>query len=93
MSNITTVGLDLAKNVFHLVATNSRGEEIKRKVLKRSQMLAYFATLPRCLIGMEACSGSHDWARRLQALGFEVRLISAQYVKAYVVPVRKLITY
>jgi len=84
MSNITTVGLDLAKNVFHLIATDSRGREVSRKVLKRAQLLAYFANLPICLVGMEACSGAHDWARRLQKLGFEVRLIPAQYVKAYV---------
>lgn len=84
MSDITTVGLDLAKNVFHLVATDHHGREVTRKQLRRSQVLAYFANLPPCRVGMEACGGAHDWARRLQALGHEVRLIPAQYVKAYV---------
>lgn len=84
MKDITTVGLDLAKNIFHLVAMDHTGREVTRKVLKRSSVLAYFANLPVCRVGMEACGGAHDWARRLQVLGHEVRLIPAQYVKAYV---------
>jgi transposase len=67
-----------------MVATDLHGREVTRKRLQRSQLLAYFANLPACRIGLEACGGAHDWARRLQALGHDVRLIPAQYVKAYV---------
>lgn len=84
MQEITTVGLDLAKNVFHLIGCNAYGKEVKRKMLKRGQVMAYFANLPPCLIGMEACSSAHFWARRFEALGHEVRLIPPQHVKAYV---------
>jgi transposase len=84
MGEITTVGLDLAKNVFHLIGCNERGKEVKRKMLKRGQVLAYFANLPPCLIGMEACASAHYWARQLKDLGHEVRLIPPQHVKAYV---------
>lgn len=84
MGEITTVGLDLAKNVFHLIGCNVHGKEIKRKVLKRGKLAAYVANLPPCLIGMEACAGAHYWARRFEAIGHEVRLIPPQHVKAYV---------
>lgn len=84
MNEITTVGLDLAKHVFHVIGCDSHGKEISRKALRRGQVLSYFANLPRCLIGMEACAGAHYWARQLRELGHEVRLIPAQYVKAYV---------
>ena len=84
MDKITTVGLDLAKNVFHAVGQDERGQEKMKKVLRRGQVLNWFANLPPCRVGMEACTGAHEWARRLQALGHDVRLIPAQYVKAYV---------
>ena len=84
MGEITTVGLDLAKRVFHLIGCNEHGKEVRRKMLKRGQVLAYFANLPPCLIGMEACGSSHYWARRFKELGHEVRLIPPQHVKAYV---------
>ncbi len=84
MGEITTVGLDLAKNVFHLIGCNGHGKEVKRKMLKRGKLVAYVANLPPCLIGMEACAGAHFWARRFEALGHEVRLIPPQHVKAYV---------
>lgn len=84
MSESTTVGLDLAKNVFHVVCCDRHGKEVGRKTLRRGQVLAWFANLPACLIGLEACGGAHYWARQLHALGHEVRLIPAQYVKAYV---------
>jgi transposase len=83
MQEITTVGLDLAKNLFHLLGCNGHGKEVKRKMLKRGQVIAYFANLPPCLIGMEACSSAHYWARELKKLGHEVRLIPPQHVKAY----------
>ncbi len=83
MNKITTIGLDLAKNVFHLVGCDARGQRQLKKQLSRRQMLNYFANLPSCLIGMEACGTAHYWARELQALGHEVKLIPAQHVKAY----------
>ncbi|MDT8329077.1 MAG: IS110 family transposase [Roseovarius sp.] len=84
MNKITTVGLDLAKQVFHVVGVDRHEKEVTKKMLRRNQVLAYFAKLPPCLIGMEACAGAHDWARRLKDLGHEVRLISPRFVKAYV---------
>lgn len=83
MKEIMTVGLDLAKNVIHVIGCDRHGKEIGKKTLGRGQVLNYFANLPACLIGMEACTSAHDWARRLRELGHEVRLIPAQYVKAY----------
>lgn|GEM_PF-3495622 len=81
--NITTVGLDLAKNVFHLVGVDTVGKEQVKKRLSRSQVLNYFANLPGCRIGMEACASAHYFARELTRLGHEVKLIPPQYVKAY----------
>lgn len=80
---ITTVGLDLAKSVFHAVCCNQQGKMVKKKKLRRSQVLTYFAQVPPCLIGMEACGSSYYWARELQALGHTVKLIPAQHVKAF----------
>ena len=84
VNEITTMGLDLAKNVFHLVGCDARGKEVKRKMLRRGQVMAYFANVPACVVGMEACASAHHWARRLRELGHEVRLIPPQHVKAYV---------
>lgn len=84
MSKITTIGLDLAKNVFHVVCCDERGKLVNKRMLKRRQVLAFFAELEACRIGMEACAGAHYWARQLEALGHEVILIPAQYVNAYV---------
>ena len=84
MNEITTIGLDLAKTVFHLVGCNAQGHEVMKKELKRKQLLSYFANLAPCRVGMEACAGAHDWGRRLQALGHQVRLLPPQHVKAYV---------
>jgi len=84
MNKISVVGLDLAKNVFHVVCCNEHGKIIRKKMLKRSQILAYFANLPHCLVGMEACASAHHWARQLDTLGHRVKLIPPQYVKPYV---------
>ena len=84
MGEITTIGLDLAKHVFQVHGVDADGATVLRKQLRRSQLLAFFSQLPRCLVGMEACATSHYWARELSALGHEVRLMPAQYVKAYV---------
>jgi transposase len=83
MGNITTIGLDLAKHVFHVVCCGERGKVITKKVLRRGQMLRFFGTLERALVGMEACASAHHWARQLQSLGHRVALIPPQYVKAY----------
>lgn len=81
---ITTIGLDLAKHVFHLVGLDEHGKVVKKKMLRRSQLRTYFAQLPACRIGMEGCASSHYWARELMALGHQVDLIAAQHVKAFV---------
>ena len=81
---ITTVGVDLAKSVFQVHGVDGHGKPLLRKQLKRSEMVTFFANLPPCLIGMEACASSHHWARKLIALGHEVRLMAPQFVKPYV---------
>ena len=84
LDEITVVGIDLAKSVFHLHGVNEQGHAVVRKKLSRNKLAEYMARLPSCLVGMEACGGSHDWARRLMDLGHDVRLISPQFVKPYV---------
>jgi transposase len=84
MTKVTTVGLDLAKSVFQVHGADAQGRPIMRKKLRRAQVIAFFADLPPCLIGMEACASAHYWARELRALGHEVRLIPPQYVKPFV---------
>jgi transposase len=84
MSEITTVGLDLAKNIFQVHGVDQTGTAIVIRRLRRSQVIAFFAGLPPCLVGMEACATAHHWARELTKLGHEVRLMPPQYVKAYV---------
>ena len=81
---ITTIGLDLAKSVFQVHGIDATGQAVVRKSLRRSQMLPFFAKLPPCLVGIEACGTSHHWARELIKLGHEVRLMPPAYVKPYV---------
>ena len=81
---ITTIGVDLAKNVFQVHGMNERGKAVVRKRLSRDKFLTFFANLPPCLVAMEACGSSNFWARRLKALGHDARLISPQFVKPYV---------
>jgi transposase len=81
---ISTIGLDLAKNVFQVHGITATGEVVIRKALRRSQMLPFFEKLPPCLVGAEACGTSHHWARELTKLGHEVRLMPPAYVKPYV---------
>ena len=81
---ITTVGIDLAKNVFQVHGVDEYGTAVLRKQLRREQMTVFFANLPPCLIGMEACGGAHHWARKLGDYGHTVRLIAPQFVKPYV---------
>ena len=80
---VTTIGLDLAKNVFQVHAVDVAGSVVLRKRLRRGQVLAFFAGLPPRLIGLEACATAHHWAR-LIALGHETRLMPPSDVKAYV---------
>ncbi len=75
MKEIMTVGLDLAKHKFHVVGCDQHGKEVSKRMLKRSQVMNYFANLPACLIGMEACASAHYWARKLKELGHDVQLI------------------
>ena len=82
--DITTVGLDLAKNVFQVHGINADGDVIVRRRLRRTQVREFFAGLKPCLIGMEACGTAHFWARELVVLGHEVKIIPPSYVKAYV---------
>jgi transposase len=84
MGDITTIGLDLAKSVFQVHAVDEMGSVVMRNRLRRSQVLAFFAEIPPCLIGLEACATAHYWARELIALGHEARLMPPNYVKAYV---------
>src|SRR3989449_5281774 len=84
MGEVTTIGLDLAKHVFQVHGVDAEGATVLRKQLRRAQVLAFFSRLPPCLVGLEACATAHYWARELRALGHEVRLMPAQYVKAYV---------
>lgn len=81
---ITPIGIDLAKAVFQVHGVDGYGKVVVRKQLKRKDVLMYFATLPPCLIGMEACGSAHYWARTLMAYGHEVKLMAPQFVKPYV---------
>src|ERR1700716_3246715 len=81
---ITTIGIDIAKNVFQVHGIDAKEKVVARKQLRRSRVITFFKALPPCLIGMEACATAHYWARELGKLGHEVRLMPAKDVKAYV---------
>ena len=82
--NVCTVGIDLAKNIFHLVGTDSMGKIVWRKRLTRHALVPFLAQLPPVTIGMEACGGAHYWARQLRHQGHQVKLMAPQFVKPYV---------
>jgi transposase len=82
--NITTVGIDLAKNVFQVHGVDECGKVLLRKAVKRAEVMKLFSGLPSCLVGMEACGGAHYWARRLTQIGHTVKLMAPQFVKPYV---------
>jgi len=84
MEKVATIGLDIAKSVFQVHGVGADGEVLIRRRLTRARMLPCFAKLPRCVVGIEACNNSHYWARELTALGHDVKLMPAQYVKPYV---------
>ena len=83
--NITTIGLDIAKRVFHVVSCNQQGRLIKKKMLKRAQVHLYFQNHPTCLVALEACATSHYWAREIEQCGHKVKLIPPQHVKAFLI--------
>jgi len=84
MRKVSTIGLDIAKKVFQVHGVDEAGEVVARRTLRRSRVLAYFAKLPSCLVGMEACATAHYWAREIGKLGHRVKLIPPAYAKAYV---------
>jgi hypothetical protein len=84
LSSVTTVGLDLAKHVFQVHGVDASGRVIVAKALRRKDVLAFFAQLPECLVGMEACSSAHHWARELIKLGHDARMMPPAYVKPFV---------
>lgn len=83
MGEVITIGLDIAKSVFQVHGVDGAGTVVMRKRITRAKMLEFFAELPRCLIGIEACPAAHHWARELQAIGHAVKLMPPSYVKAY----------
>src|SRR5437762_4898713 len=83
MGEVTTIELDLAKQIFQVHGVDAKGATVLRKQLRRAQVLAFFSRLPPCLVGLEACATAHYWARELR-VSHEVRLMPAQYVKAYI---------
>jgi transposase len=84
VSEVSTIGLDIAKNVFHAHGADSTGRPVFSRKLTRGKLLNFFVSQPRCTVALEACGGAHHWARELQAMGYEVRLIPPAYVKPFV---------
>jgi transposase len=83
MGEVSTIGLDIAKSVFQVHGVDVDGAVVIRKRISRAKLVEFFAALPSCLIGIEACPTAHHWSRRLQTLGHTVRLLPPSYVKAY----------
>lgn len=84
MNDISVIGLDIAKQTFHLIGLNSSGRQVLKKTLRRSQLTSYFDNLKPCTLAMEGCASAHHWARQFIQLGHRVTLLPAQYVKPYV---------
>jgi transposase len=84
LSSVTTVGLDLAKHVFQVHGVDASGRVVVAKAIRRNKLVEFFASLPRCLVGLEACGSAHHWARELIKLGHEARMMPPAYVKPYV---------
>lgn len=84
MSEVTTIGLDIAKNVFHAHGVDATGRALFSRKISRMKLLEFFIHQPRCLVALEACGGAHHWARELTELGHEVKLIPPAYVKPFV---------
>ena len=84
MGEVSTVGIDLAKSVFQVHGADASGTVVFRKKLRRDQVLAFFSTLPPCVVAMEACASAHYWAREIATTGHDTRLIPPAYVKPFV---------
>jgi transposase len=84
MGEVTTIGLDIAKQVFHVHAADGLGVVLFSRRVMRAKLLSFFASQPHCTVAMEACSGAHHWARELEQLGHQMRLIPPAYVKPFV---------
>ena len=84
MAQVSTIGLDLAKNVFQVHGIDLQGKILVRRPLRRAEVLPFFAKLAPCLVGMEACATAHHWGRELTKLGHTVKLMPPAYVKPYV---------
>ena len=82
---ITTIGIDLAKEVFQIHGVDERGKDLVRKQIKRKDLAQYFANLPPCLIGMEVCGSAHYWARKLGSYGHTAKLMAPQFVKPHMI--------
>src|SRR5579871_4078578 len=82
--NITTLGIDLAKNIFQIHGADNKGKAVLKKTLVRNKLASFTANLPKCVIVMEACSGANYWARKFSDQGHMVKLISPQFVKPFV---------
>lgn len=82
--NITTIGIDLAKEVFQVYGVDEKGRKVFSKKLKRGELFGFMAQQPACLVGMEACGSAHYWAREFRQMGHTVKLMAPQYVKPYV---------
>jgi len=84
LSSVTTVGLDLAKHVFQVHGVDASGRVVVTKAIRRNKLLEFFASLPPCLVGLEACGSAHHWARELVKLGHDARMMPPAYVKPYI---------
>jgi len=84
LSSVTTVGLDLAKHVFQVHGVDASGRVVVAKAIRRNKLLEFFASLPPCLVGLEACGSAHHWARELVKLGHDARMMPPAYVKPYI---------
>jgi len=84
LSSVTTVGLDLAKHVFQVHGVDASGRVVVAKAIRRNKLLEFFASLPPCLVGLEASGSGHHWARELNKLGHEARMMPPAYVKPYI---------
>jgi transposase len=83
MNEVTTVGLDLAKRVFQVHGADAKGRPVLQKKLRREEVLSFFAKLPPCVVGMEACASSHYWAREIRALGHDTKMIPERTVQVF----------
>ena len=84
MFEVNTIGLDIAKKVFHTHGTDSAGSAVFSRRITQNKLLSFFAAQPKCLVALEACGSAHHWARELRQIGHDVRLIPPAYVKPFV---------